>query len=81
MLLTRSITRSSIFRILSHDWVSKVTNTCLIQEIDIKYPKNIGYLVSHSKKYSNKSNNVKTFNYRLIAYLSSNSSVVFPITQ
>ncbi|XP_050574563.1 frataxin, mitochondrial [Bombus affinis] len=81
MLLTRSITRSSIFRILSHDWVSKVTNTCLIQEIDIKYPKNIGYLVLHSKKYSNKSNNVKTFNYRLIAYLSSNSSVVFPITQ
>lgn len=81
MLLTRSITRSSIFRILSHDSVSKVINTCLIQEINIKYPKNIGYLVLHSKKYSNKSNNVKTFNYKLIAYLSSNSSVVFPITQ
>ncbi|XP_043581473.1 frataxin homolog, mitochondrial [Bombus pyrosoma] len=81
MLLTRSITRSSIFRILSHDSVSKVINTCLIQEINIKYPKNTGYLVLHSKKYSNKSNNVKTFNYQLIAYLSSNSSVVFPITQ
>ncbi|XP_071865619.1 frataxin [Bombus fervidus] len=81
MLLTRSITRSSIFRILSHDSIPKVINTCLIQEIDIKYPKNIGYLVLHSKKYSNRSNNVKTFDYRLIAYLSSNSSGVFPITQ
>lgn len=81
MLLTRSITRSSIFRILSHDSIPKVINTCLIQEINIKYPKNIGYLVLHSKKYSNRSNNVKTFDYRSIAYLSSNSSGVFPITQ
>lgn len=81
MLLTKSVTRNSLSRILSYDLVSKIMNRCLTQTIDVKYPKSIGYLVLHSKKYTNKSNEAKTFSYKLIAYFSSNNSTGFSVAQ
>lgn len=81
MLLTRSIRRSSLSRILSYDLASKIINRCLTQTINVKYPKSIGYLVLHSKKYINKNNEVKTLNYKLIAYFSSNNSTRFSIAE
>ncbi|KAF3423635.1 hypothetical protein E2986_04525 [Frieseomelitta varia] len=81
MLLTRSVRRSSLSRILSYDLASKIINRCLTQTIDVKYSKSIGYLVLHSKKYTNKNNEVKTLSYKLIAYFSSNNSTGFSIAE
>ncbi|KOX74978.1 hypothetical protein WN51_12662 [Melipona quadrifasciata] len=81
MLLTRSVRRSSFSRILSYDLASKIINRCLTQTIDVKYPKSIGYLILHSKKYTNKNNEVKTSSYKLIAYFSSNNSTEFSIAE
>lgn len=81
MLLTRNVTRSSLFRILSYDSVLNIIKKCMIQEFGVKYRKNIGYLELQPKKYSNINNDLKTLNYALITHFSSDSSAGFSTVQ
>ncbi|KOC59372.1 Frataxin-like protein, mitochondrial [Habropoda laboriosa] len=80
MLLTRNVTRNSVFTILSYDTILNIVNRCLVREISVKCRRNIGYPAFHFKQYLNENNNVKTLNYKLVKHFSSSDSTGFSNT-